>query len=258
MVNNMLLAVDIGNTNITFGVFQDNKLIKKIKTSSKTIFDEKFLIESFKDTKISKCIIASVVEELTVLVKQSLDNFLNINAIILNNNSIFNMKINLDSPQTVGIDRLVNTAYAKSKFSSPIIVIDIGTAITFDIVSKEGDFIGGIIMNGLNLQLKSLNQNTSKLPKLEIKESENAIGNSTQNAILSGVIRGTACAIEGLINQCEKELDSKATIIATGGDALLISNYMNRKFDYIEPDFTLEGLNYLYELNNTKEVINVI
>ena len=257
MVNNMLV-VDIGNTNITFGVFENNSLKNIIKISTKFGINEKVLEKEFKNKHFSRCIISSVVEELTNEIKIQIDKFFELDSIILNNKSNFNMNINLESPETVGIDRLINASYAKYKFSTPIIVIDIGTAITFDIVSKEVDFIGGIIMAGLNLQFDSLNQNTSKLPKIEINESKKAIGNSTKNAILSGVIRGTACAIEGLINQCEKELNSKATIIATGGDAQVISNYMNKSFDYIEPNLTLEGLNYLYELNKTKEVTNVI
>ena len=104
-------------------------------------------------------------------------------------------------------------------------------------------------MPGLNLQFRALNKSTSKLPKIEADTVDRAIGNNTADAILSGVIRGSACAIEGLIEQCEKELKEKAVIIATGGYSQLISKYMKRRFDFVNPYLTLEGLRFLYELN---------
>ena len=136
-------------------------------------------------------------------------------------------------------------------YSKPIIVVDLGTATTFDIVDKNGNFLGGVIMPGIKLQLNALSLNTSKLPKIEPDKSEIAIGNDTESAILSGVIRGSACAIEGLISQCEKELSEKAIIIATGVYCGLISKYMTREFDFVNPYLTLEGLRFLYELNKT-------
>ena len=111
------------------------------------------------------------------------------------------MKIELQNPKEVGADRIANAYAAKVKYSLPAIVIDIGTATTFDIVSKKGSFLGGVIMPGLNLQFKSLSSNTSKLPRINAGVSEKAIGNSTENAMLSGIMRGSASAIEGLIHQ---------------------------------------------------------
>lgn len=255
----MLLAVDIGNTNITLGIFNENKIVKTFRLiSDKTIQEENYvnkLKEMFSDYNIDECVIGSVVEQLTKTLKSACDKAFNLDSYVVSN-SIEGMKLLLKNPNEAGVDRIANAYGAKKLYSLPAIVVDIGTAATFDIVSKDGDFLGGVIMPGINLQLKSLNMNTSKLPEIEVKTSPNAIGNCTENAILSGVIRGSACAIEGLIHQCEQELGEKAVIIATGGHSSLVANYMTRKFDYINPSLTLEGLKFLYKDQNAKKLPN--
>ena len=200
-----------------------------------------------KEYEVKNCIIASVVEELSLVLKEACDRAFGINTFIYTSSFDCKMPIKVSSPDQVGTDRLVNAFGAKNKYPLPLIVVDIGTATTFDIVSKQGEFIGGIIMPGIRLQLASLNANTSKLPLVEIEPSKQVIGDSTKNAILSGVVRGTASAIEGLVTQCEKELGEKATVIATGGYSEIISQYTKR-FDYIDATLTLEGLASLLEL----------
>lgn len=249
----MLLVVDIGNTNITLGVYDKDSLIETFRLSSdkdlSQIEYEKLLKTFCKSYMIEDCVIGSVVEELNEIIKLSCDAVFNINSLLIDTNINYGLKIALEKPNEIGADRIANAYGAKVKYSLPAIVIDIGTATTFDIVSKKGEFLGGVIMPGLNLQFKALNSNTSKLPKINADLSEKAIGNSTKNAILSGIMRGSACAIEGLIHQCELELGEKATIIATGGQSRLISEYMIRNFDYIDTSLTLDGLKLLYELN---------
>lgn len=249
----MLLVVDIGNTNITLGVYDKDSLIETFRLSSdkdlSQIEYEKLLKTFCKNYMIEDCVIGSVVEELNEIIKLSCDTVFNINSLLIDTNINYGLKIALEKPNEIGADRIANAYGAKVKYSLPAIVIDIGTATTFDIVSKKGEFLGGVIMPGLNLQFKALNSNTSKLPKINADLSEKAIGNSTKNAILSGIMRGSACAIEGLIHQCELELGEKATIIATGGQSRLISEYMIRNFDYIDTSLTLDGLKLLYELN---------
>ena len=249
----MFLSIDIGNTNITLGVFQKEKLLETFRLPSNRDMSQReyeILLKNLcKTYQIEECAIASVVEELSFIVKKACDRVFDIESFLLENRSDFGMKILLENPDEVGADRVANAYGAKKKYPLPAIIVDIGTATTFDIVSKEGDFLGGVIMPGLNLQFKALNSNTSKLPKIEAGYSEKAIGNSTQKAMLSGIMRGSASAIEGLIHQCELELGEKATIIATGGHSKLISEYMFRSFDYINPTLTLEGLKLLYKLN---------
>lgn len=249
----MFLSIDIGNTNITLGVFEEENLVETFRLPSNkdmSIKEYEILLKNLCQTyQIKDCAIASVVEELSHVVKKACDRAFEVESFLLQSNSDFGMKILLENPDEVGADRVANAYGAKKKYPLPAIIVDIGTATTFDIVSKEGDFLGGVIMPGLNLQFKALNSNTSKLPKIEAGYSEKAIGNSTQKAMLSGIMRGSASAIEGLIHQCELELGEKATIIATGGHSKLISEYMFRSFDYINPTLTLEGLKLLYKLN---------
>ena len=203
----------------------------------------------FKDFKVDGCIISSVVEELTKKLKTAVDNVFKINSIVLSTQINTGVKICLDNPEEAGADRIANAAGAYVLYSHPVIVVDFGTATTFDIVNGSGEFVGGIIAPGLNLQLKALNKFTSKLPRIEVALSNTAIGHNTTDAILSGVLRGSASMIDGLIEQCEKELGEKAVVVATGGYSGLIANYLKRPFDFINPTLTLEGLRHLYQIN---------
>lgn len=251
----ILLTIDIGNTNITLGVFEDESILETFRLpSDKELPQEEYEIllhTLFKKYKITACIIASVVDELTRTLKHAADNVFHLNSIVLTNKLNLGINLKLKNPREAGADRIANACGAYMLYSKPAIIVDIGTATTFDILDKNGDFLGGVIMPGPNLQFRALNKSTSKLPKIDANTVDKAIGNNTADAILSGVIRGSACAIEGLIEQCEAELSDRAVIIATGGYSSLISKYMNRQFDFVNPYLTLEGLRFLYELNKT-------
>ncbi len=251
----MLLAVDIGNTNITLGVFDNEIILETFRLpSDKELPQEEYEIlfhTLFKKYSINACIIASVVNELNKVVKNAIDNVFHINSIFVTNKLNLGIQLKLRYPKEAGADRIANACGAYVLYSKPAIIVDLGTATTFDILDKNGNFLGGVIMPGLNLQFRALNNCTSKLPKIEANTVDKPIGDNTADAILSGVIRGSACAIEGLLSQCESELGSKAVIIATGGYSSLISKYMNRQFDFINPYLTLEGLRFLYELNKS-------
>lgn len=254
----VLLTIDIGNTNITLGVFEDENLIETYRLpSDKELPQEEYEIllhTLFKKYNVHACIIASVVDELSRVVKHASDNVFHLDSILLSSKSNLGIKLRLKNPKEVGADRIANACGAYVLYSKPAIIVDLGTATTFDIINKNGDFVGGVIMPGLNLQFRALNSSTSKLPKIEADTVDKAIGDNTADAILSGVIRGSACAIEGLIAQCEAELGEKAQIIATGGYSSLISKYMNRQFDFVNPYLTLEGLRFLYELNKPERI----
>lgn len=254
----MLLIVDIGNTNITLGVFEDDKYINEIRLATDkdlTSYEYETLLRSLlKDYKIEGCVIGSVVEELNVKFKRAVDNALNLNSIFVTSDINMNIKLKTDKPKEVGADRIANAVAVAEKYDSKnVIVIDFGTATTFDIINSKKEFIGGVIAPGINTQVKCLKNATSKLPKIDVSLSPNAIGHNTTEAILSGVIRGSACMVDGLVAQCEKELGGKAVIIATGGYCGLIANYMTRPFDVVNPILTLEGLKRIYELNTIKQ-----
>ena len=252
----MLLTADIGNTSINLGLFDADALVEQFRMASdKDLSQEEYevLLKTLcKAYKIEGCIIASVVDELDKKFKTAVDNVFKIKSVLVTYDCNTGVKIALEKPQEAGADRIANACGAFTLYEKPCIVVDFGTATSFDIVNKQGEFIGGIIAPGLNLQMKVLNKFTSKLPKIDVAVSEKAIGNNTTEAILSGVIRGSACLIDGLVEQCEKELGEKATLIATGGYSGLIATYLKRPFDFINPTLTLEGLRFLYELNNKK------
>ena len=243
----MLLTADIGNTSITLGLFDDNALVEEFRLASDkdlSLEEYEVLLKSlFKAYKVDGCIISSVVEELNKKFKKAVDEVFKINAIMLSSALNTGIEIVLDNKKEIGADRIANAAGAYVLYKHPVIVIDFGTATSF---------VGGVIAPGINLQLKTLNKFTSKLPRIDVATSPTAIGANTTDAILSGVIRGCACMIDGLVEQCEKELGGKATLVATGGYASVVVNYMKRPFDFINPTLTLEGLRHLYYLNSEK------
>lgn len=249
----MLLTADIGNTSITLGLFDGDALVEEFRLASdKDLSQEEYevLLKTLcKPYKINGCIIASVVNELNKKFQSSVDNVFKIKSVMVSSDSETGVKIALANPKEAGADRIANACGAFMLYNRPCIVVDFGTATSFDIINQNGEFVGGIITPGLNLQMKVLNKFTSKLPKIDVAISTKAIGNNTTDAILSGVIRGAACMIDGLVEQCEQELGSKTTLIATGGYSGLIQNYLKRPFDFINPTLTLEGLRFLYELN---------
>ena len=255
----MLLTIDIGNTSISLGVFKENTLINKssfsyIKNMPVEYFTKIFKV-ILKNKDITECAISSVVDELTDIVSKSIEKIYNIKPFVINFDTNFgDMKISSRHPEKIGMDRISNACAVKKLYASkPAIVVDIGTATTFDIINKKGNFIGGIIIPGLNTQLKSLADNTSKLPSIDlndIKKVTKIINTDTQKAILSGVVKGHAHAIEGLLEDCKKELKCKPIVIATGGNAKLVSKYAKENlFDEINSNLTLEGLCYINELN---------
>lgn len=249
----MLLTADIGNTNITLGLFEKDEYKNEFRLASdrdlEQIEYENLLKSLFKDYEIDGCVIGSVVTELDEKFQNAVKNVFNLEPVIVSNKIDCGVKIIADEPDEVGADRIANASAAAKTYDGAVIVVDFGTATTFDIVNSKKEFCAGIIIPGLKTQLKSLYDKTSKLPQIEIDFSPCALGQNTKDAILAGVIRGCACAVDGLIEQCEEELGEKVKLIATGGYSGLLANYMKHKFDCVNPILTLEGLKYIYDLN---------
>ena len=250
----MLLAVDIGNTSITFGVFSENRLLETFRTASNvkcSVFEYEKIIKNFvKKYDIKDAVISSVCDELSSIIETAVNTAFGINSMFLNHNNNFGIEVITEKPESVGMDRIVNVAAVKAKNLYPAIIVDMGTATTFDITDKDGNFTGGIIMPGINMQLKSLHDNTSKLPIIKIKDIDSVIGNDTETCILSGVLMGHACAIEGLISRTKNELGFNPNVIAAGGYAKIVAKYMSEPFDYIMPNLTLEGMLHIYKINS--------
>lgn len=257
----MLLVIDIGNTNTSIGIFEKDNLIKtfSISTDAKKTEDEYGIVlltilnHNNIASKIEGAIISSVVVQLSEIYKNALLKYLNIQAVNLSYKSKLPITLNLDNNKEIGADRIANAAAAKIKYKLPAIVIDFGTATTFDIVDKNSRFIGGIITPGLKIQAKSLAQFTSKLPKLKIEAPKSAIGKNTIDAMLSGIVIGHISMIEGMVKRCEKELGEKPTVIATGGFSPVVFEKMENVLNYIDKDLTLFGLKELYYLNKDEK-----
>ena len=251
----MLLTVDIGNTNITLGLFENDGYKSEFRLSSDRDLEqteyENILKSLFKDFDIDGCVIGSVVTELDDKFQNAVRNVFGLDPVIVSEKINCGVKIVADVPSEFGADRIANASAVAKLNLGAVIVVDFGTATTFDIVNSKKEFCGGIIIPGLKTQLKSLYDKTSKLPQIEIDFSPHALAQNTKDAILAGVIRGCACAVDGLIEQCEAELGEKVTLIATGGYSGLMANYMKRKFDYVNPVLTLEGLKHIYEINKS-------
>lgn len=253
----MLLAADIGNTNITLGVFDGNKIIHSWRLSTEItrtedeygVFLKNLLRETNLETKVTNAVISSVVVQLTERLSTALKKYMGIDSLIISHKIKTNVILKTDNLSQIGADRIANACAASLLYNAPAIVVDFGTATSFDIVNQKNEFIGGIITAGMKIQAEALSSKTSKLPKLNIEAPEHAIGRNTIDAMLSGIVRGHAAMIDGLIEECEKELGYKTTIIATGGYSSVISKYLKRKFDYINPDLTLIGMKLLYDMN---------
>lgn len=246
----MILTIDIGNTSITCGVYEDVTLVKKFRMPSDTELTVQdygqMLSDNLGDMKLSGAIIASVVGELNNRIQYAVLSLYGVKAVILSEKSKLPITLALKNNSEIGADRIANGARAYELYKKPVIVVDFGTATTFDIVNGKGEFVGGIIAPGVGTQLSSLGSATEKLPSLEVSEVSNYIGNCTKDAILSGVLRGTACMVDGMLENCIKELGEQPVIVATGGFCKIISEYMTKKFDSVIPELTLEGLRGLF------------
>ena len=249
----MILTIDIGNSNITFGIFDGDKLVKKsCLPSNFGVSDEEYLSlikEQISEFKINGCVIASVVTGFDIRFKRFLDCALEVNSIVLTYNLPLGLKIMTDVPSELGADRIANTVGAVEMFKANCIIVDFGTATTGEIVTKNKAFLGGIITAGINIQLGALASKTSKLPEIKVSAPKKLIATDTKDAMLSGVVYGTAALAEGIVKRYKKALEhEKYVVIATGGQAEFIAEYTDNLFDYVVPDLTLYGLMKVYSL----------
>lgn len=260
----MLLTIDIGNTNISIGLFKDSKLIvngsiptekNKSQDDFAVDFIEFFLNKKINCLEISSAIIVSVVPYINKKIEDAIRKFTN-NDIFLKIIGEDKVKLGVlnktSKPNEVGHDRLINAVAANYKFNDNIIIIDFGTAITFDVINKECEYLGGAIFPGLNMSFKALHENTAKLPLIKFKKFNRAIGDNTENAISSGIYNGFNFLTEGFVNKIDNELQKKTTKIFTGGQAILFKDLIDKINGFYEPNLTLEGLNIIYQRNFNK------
>jgi type III pantothenate kinase len=256
----MILTFDIGNTNIVIGLFEGEKITHKwrlISDTKKNVDDyaidliELFLTAKIDCLQISGTIIASVVPALTGKILEAMKKFTNCQILVVGEaDAKLNIDIQVKNKNEVGADRLINSIAAYKKFGGNLIIIDFGTATTFDVVGKNGEYLGGVISPGINLSLKALHDMTAKLPKITVKPQANVIGKNTIEAMNSGVYFGYISLIEGLVEKIEKEHGEKTTRIMTGGLSEIFKDALANTINHHEPDLTLDGLRLVYEMNS--------
>jgi len=255
----MLLAIDIGNTNIIVGMFRDEELRAtwRIATGIHRMVDEYAILllnllrqQGLDAPDVTKIALCSVVPPLTAVFEELGQKYFNIVPLVVQAGVKTGVRIRLDNPAEAGADRIVDAAAARHLYGGPVIIVDLGTATTFDTVSREGDYLGGAIAPGLSMAAESLFTRTAMLPRVGLTRPEHAIGTNTITAIQSGLIFGYVGLIEGIIERIQNELGEKARVVATGGYAELIAKE-TAVIDVVNTDLTLIGLRLIYLMNGT-------
>lgn len=252
----MLLAVDIGNININFGIFKNKKLLERFFIPTKK-YNGKRLKDLLSKIEIDKSIICSVVPLITKLVAKDLKRILSKQPHILGKDIFVPIKNLYRQPKRVGQDRLVNAYAGITLYGSPLIVIDFGTAVTFDIISKNKEYLGGMILPGLEISLTALSEKTALLPKIKLNKPKEFIGRDTKNSMLSGIVYGFAALTDALIKRIKENIGKQAKVIGTGGNINLIATFC-QSFDRIDNALTLKGLHLIYNravLKSSKKFI---
>jgi len=253
----MLLAIDIGNTNITLGVFEGEKLRATwhIATGIHRMADEyaALLIDllhhrSLDIPDIKEIVLCGVVPPLIATFEELFKRYFHISPLVVGAGVKTGVRIRMDNPREVGADRIVNAAAAHHLYGGPVIIIDMGTATTFDTVSKEGDYLGGAIATGISTATEALFTRAAMLPRVELIRPKQAIGTNTITAMQSGLIFGYVGLVEGIVARIQKELGEKARVVATGGYAELIAKETT-VINVVNPDLTLFGLRLIYLMN---------
>lgn len=245
----MLLAIDIGNTNISFGIFQGARLKKQFDIPLKAYSKSKLLKKLGARPKISDSAICSVVPKLTRILRHDLNILTGKQPYIIGKNLIVPIKNLYRKPSQLGQDRLVNAYAADKLYKAPLIVIDSGTTVTLDVVGKNQAYLGGLIIPGTEIVFQALKEKTALLPLIKFREPQKLIGRSTKESILSGVIFGMACSVKELVNRIKQACGKNTKIIGTGGNIGLIKKYSGLNLK-INTDLTLKGINFIYGKTN--------
>lgn len=253
----MLLAFDIGNTNIVVGCFDGEELFFEFRLKSDrrgTVDEYAAFVRALlrerggKDFKCDQAIISSVVPPLTPLFITLLERTFGVEPLVVGPGVKTGLSIKTTDPSAVGADRVVNAVAAKQFYGLPALAIDFGTAISFDYVDKDSNYLGGIIVPGLEISLDALVSNTAKLPRVEQAWPASVIGRNTIGAMQSGAVIGYHCLVDGLIEKIVEEVGPIPYVIATGGSGKLIASHSKRIKEY-DPYLILKGMRYLVELN---------
>ncbi|MBN2192666.1 MAG: type III pantothenate kinase [Polyangiaceae bacterium] len=256
----MLLAIDIGNTNVVFGVFEGEALRTtfRVEASRQRTSDEYAVLvrqllvaHAIEPRTISESIIASVVPPLTDVLGNAVREGFARAPLVVGPGIRTGVAILYENPHEVGADRIVNAAAAFERFRNAAIVVDFGTATTFDCISPRGEYLGGVIVPGAQVSLNGLLAHAARLSWVEIAAPPRVVGRNTTHAIQSGIVHGYASLVDGLVRKLVAELGYPCAVIATGGLANLIARF-TETIDMVDPDLTLVGLRILHERNRER------
>ena len=254
----MLLAIDVGNTNIVFALVKAGEIRARwrIATDARRTADEYAVwlrqlleLEGYTSEDVSAVIIGTVVPRATHNLEVLASKYFRVKALIAGQGEAgWSIPLDVDEPHSVGADRVLNAIAAHAKHSGNLVIVDFGTATTFDLVGPDGAYRGGIIAPGINLSIDALVNAAAKLPRIAIEAptGDTVIGRTTESQMLIGIYWGYVAMMEGLIARLRKEIGAKVTVIGTGGLATLFDK-KTQVFDSVEPDLTIQGLSLLYD-----------
>ena len=255
----MILAIDIGNTHTVMGVFERSKLLFdwRVTSSLQRTEDEVgtyvrlFLSEAGIEPKRIKGLgVSSVVPDLTDVFADMARKYFKVDSVIVSSAIRLGIKIHYDDPKVVGADRLCNAVAGFAKYGGPLIVIDFGTATTYDIVGKKGDYLGGVIAPGIETSAVDLHRRAAKLPKVELRFPSSVIGTDTTSSMQAGILYGALDSMEGMVKRLQgeltKQVKTEGQLIATGGFSKFICDHSQLPIHW-EPSLVLEGIRLIYE-----------
>jgi type III pantothenate kinase len=254
----MLLAIDIGNSNVVLGVFDKERLVENWRVGTKTqitpdeyamIFKDLFNFAGLDFSRIDGVIISTVVPPLLPVMAEMSRKYFRMEPLVVTHELKTGITIRYDNPKEIGADRIVNAAAAYRLYGGPIIIVDFGTATTFCAVTRSGEYLGGAIAPGVKISAEALFQRAAKLPRVELMKPRSVIGSDTISAMQAGIIYGYAGLVDGIVERMKKELSPEAKVVATGGLAELVAPE-TRSIKEVKPHLTLEGLRLLFEINH--------
>ena len=259
----MLLALDLGNTNLVIGLMQGPEVVHtarlatdRSQTSHGLLLQLRQLLDVFNVSAkdLTDGIISSVVPELTVQLAQAAEMLIGHKVLIVGQQGVGSgLQTDIDQPQTLGADRIADAVGAIHQYDLPLMIVDMGTATTISVIDKRGHHIGGMIIPGARTSLTSLSQKASQLPHITIQAPEHLIGRNTVECMQSGIVYGYASMIDGLIDRIEKDQQQPFTVVATGGISQLVLPHCHHQIQ-LDPDLLLKGLYYIYSSFKSRSI----
>jgi len=256
----MILAIDIGNTNIVIGCFQDTKILFRERVSTNhTATDLEYAVtvraalemHRMNSEDITGAIVSSVVPAVTNTFKRAIEKYCRVKPLVVGPGIRTGLSIRIDNPAQLGSDLVVDAVAGCQEYPAPMIIVDMGTATTFSVIDRSHNYLGGLITTGMAVATDALINRTSQLPRISFDVPKRIVGTNTVDCIKSGILYSNAAAIDGIVERIEEELGERCTVIATGGIAALVTPLCKRQI-ILDDDLLLKGLMLIYYKNTEK------